>query len=132
LVATGTLKAHFDADQKIELLDFTTNSHDEYIPVRQMISAARPWHEWQKEWKAMNSPPDGKQSPEMNKKTKTKPMKSPAQPPPDFDPPESRVKSNMGITPSVFQFLEVRRAHGSSNSVPSDASLVCRSHGTNE
>jgi hypothetical protein len=89
-------------------LEFATSSHDEYLPRRQVVDAARPWHEWQKDWKNMNSSPDGKQSPEMNKK-KPKPMKSPSQPPPDLEIPETRVKSNMGITPSVFQFLEVIR-----------------------
>jgi len=42
----------------------------------------------------------------MNKK-KAKNMKSPAQPPPDIDLPQSKVKKNMGITPAVFRFLEV-------------------------
>jgi hypothetical protein len=106
LVATGTLKAYFDAEQKIELLEFATSSHDEYVPRSQVIELARPWHEWQKDWKHINSPLDGKQSPEMNKK-KAKAMKSPNQPPPNLDLPASKVKSNMGITPSVFQFLEV-------------------------
>lgn len=105
LVASGTLKAHFDADQKIELLEFVTSSHEEYVPRKQVIQSARPWHEWQKEWNNMNAAPDGKQSPEMNKKN-TKKMKSPNHPPPDLDLPESRVKPNMGITSSVFRFLE--------------------------
>lgn len=64
-------------------------------------------HEWAKEWQKVNAMPDGKQSPEMNKK-KQKQMKSPPQPPPEIDLPRSKIKPNMGITPSVFQFLEVR------------------------
>ena len=32
------------------------------------MEAARPLHEWQKEWQKVNAPPDGKQSPEMSKK----------------------------------------------------------------
>jgi hypothetical protein len=43
----------------------------------------------------------------MNKK-KAKAMKSPPQPPPEIDIPPSKVKLSMGITPSVFRFLEVR------------------------
>lgn len=106
MVANGTLRAHFDADQKIELLEFVTNDHEEYLPLSKVIAAARPSHEWGKEWKNLNSPPDGKQSPEMNKK-KAKAFKSPAQPPPEIDLPESKVKRSMGITPSVFRFFEV-------------------------
>lgn len=105
MIASGTLKAHFDANQKIELLEFITNSHEEYLPRNKFIEAARPVHEWTKEWKQVNMT-DGKSSPEMNKK-KQKPMKSPPQPPPEIDLPQSKVKSSMGITHSVFQFLEV-------------------------
>jgi hypothetical protein len=104
LIANGSLRAHFDAEQKIELLEFTTSSHEEYLPRTTVIDAARPLHEWSKEWHKVNST-DAKQSPEMNKK-KQKPLKSPPQPPPDIDLPRSKVKPNMGITPSVSQFLE--------------------------
>lgn len=107
LVANGSLKAHFDADQKIELLEFVTSSHEEYLPRTQILEIARPLHEWQKEWHKVNSPQDGKQSPEMNKK-KQRPMKSPAQAPPEIDLPQSKVKPSMGITPAVFRYLEVR------------------------
>jgi len=100
------LKAHFDSDQKIELLEFVTSSHEEYLPRNSVIESARPLHEWGKEWKNLNALPDGKQSPEMNKK-KAKNLKSPAQPPPDIDLLQSKVKPNMGITPAVFRFLEV-------------------------
>ncbi|KUJ13152.1 uncharacterized protein LY89DRAFT_699108 [Mollisia scopiformis] len=113
LVASGTLKAHFDADQKIELLEFVTSSHEEYIPRAQVLDAARPLHEWSKEWRKVNAPPDGKQSPEINKK-KAKPMKSPPQPPPEIDLPESLV-SKMGITPLVFRFLEIAEVMGQMN-----------------
>lgn len=107
-MANGSLKAHFDAEQKIELLEFNTSSHEEYLPRNQVVSAARPLHEWNKEWKIVNTPPEGKQSPEMNKKSKAKAMKSPPQPPPEIDLPQSKVKSSMGITDAVFQFLEVQ------------------------
>lgn len=58
----------------------------------------------------MNNPADGKASPEMNKK-KSKVTKSPAQAPPEFDLPQSKVKHSMGITHSVFRFLEVQALH---------------------
>lgn len=106
LVASGTLKAHFDAEQKIELLEFITSSHEEYLPRTQVVEAARPLHIWGKEWHKVNSSPDGKISPEMNKK-KMKIMKSPSQPPPDIELPASKVKPSMGITHSVFRYLEL-------------------------
>ncbi|KAF4612541.1 hypothetical protein G7Y89_g15591 [Cudoniella acicularis] len=114
LVANGTLRAHFDADQKIELLEFVTSSHEEYIPRTKIIEAARPLHEWGKEWHKVNAPPEGKNSPEMNKK-KAKALKSPPQPPPEIDLPTSKVKPSMGITPSVFRFLELAEVMGQMN-----------------
>ncbi|KAI0996058.1 hypothetical protein K3495_g12124 [Podosphaera aphanis] len=115
LVANGILKVHFDSEQKIELLEFITSSHEEYLPRTQVVEAARPLHIWGKEWHKVNSVSDGKQSPEMSKKKtspemskkKTKVMKSPSQPPPDIDLPASKVKASMGITHSVFRFLEL-------------------------
>jgi hypothetical protein len=113
LVANGKLKAQFDANQMIELLEFETNNHEEYLPRTKVVDAARPLHEWQKDWQKINAPADGKQSPEINKKGKARPLKSPPSQPPDIDIPDSKVKLNMGITPSVFRFLEVSRRHSS-------------------
>lgn len=97
----------------IELLEFETNNHEEYLPRTRVVDAARPLHEWQKDWQKINAPPDGKQSPEINKKGKARPLKSPPTQPPDIDIPDSKVKLNMGITPSVFRFLEVSRHRSS-------------------
>ncbi len=44
----------------------------------------------------------------MSKKSKPRPAKAPAGPPPDLELPHSFVKSGMGITEAVYQFLEVR------------------------
>jgi hypothetical protein len=107
LVSTGILRAQFDADQKIELFEFLTQSHEEYISRRLVIQAAKPAHNWVKEWHKVNTP-DSKQSPEMSKKGKAKLMKSPQTQPPDLDLPQSVVKQSMGITEAVHQFLEVR------------------------
>jgi hypothetical protein len=71
-----------------------------------VIQAARPSHNWVKEWRNLN-PQDPKQSPEMNKKSKPRPAKVPPGPPPDLELPHSVVKSRMGITEAVYQFLEV-------------------------
>lgn len=95
-------------NQKIELFEFVTTSHEEYMSRASVVEAARPIHEWSKEWRNVNLSPDGKQSPETTKKGKARQMKSPATAPPEIDIPDSKVKTNMGITPSVFRFLEVK------------------------
>ncbi|KAL2753759.1 hypothetical protein ACRALDRAFT_2029519 [Sodiomyces alcalophilus JCM 7366] len=116
LVATGTVRAHFDNDQKIELFEFITSGHEEYISRRAVIEAAKPAHNWVKEWHRVNSQ-DPKGSPEMSKKGKARPMKSPQNAPPDalVDLPESAVKKSMGITEAVFQFLEIVEVMGQMN-----------------
>ena len=83
-----------------------TNNHEEYIPRAKAFEAFKPMHEWNKEWHKMNTAPDGKQSPELNKK-KPKPMRSPPNPPPDIDIAPSSVKTNTGITEAMVQFFEV-------------------------
>lgn len=115
LVAHGKLKVIFNDQQKIELLEFETTHHEEYLPRGRVVEAARPLHEWQKEWQRLNTAPDGKQSPELNKKGKPRPMKSPNNAPPEIDIPESKVKANMGITPGVFRFLELAEVMGQMN-----------------
>lgn len=103
------MRAHFDNEQKIELFEFVTSGHEEFISRKSVIEAAKPAHNWVKEWHKMNTH-DTKTSPEMSKKGKAKPMKSPQNAPPDalVDLPDSAVKQSMGVTEAVFQFLEVR------------------------
>jgi hypothetical protein len=69
------------------------------------MDGVRPSREWAKEWHKANAPADGRQS-QMSKK-KAGSMKSSQTAPPEIDIPESKVRLNMGITLSVFQFLEV-------------------------
>lgn len=110
VIANGTLRAHFDEQQKIELLEFVTSNHEEYIRRNLAVDAIRPLWDWAKEWHKVNALPDVKNSPEMNKK-KAKTPKSQTQPqllpPPDVPIPHSKVKASIGITPSLVQFLEV-------------------------
>ncbi|KAL6413983.1 hypothetical protein AUP68_03515 [Ilyonectria robusta] len=115
LVSSGTLRAQFDAEQKIELFEFLTTGHEEYISRRQVIEAAKPAHMWMKEWHKTNSQ-DGKQSPEMSKKGKGRQMKSPQTAPPEVlvDLPDSAVNSK-GVTEGVFQFLEIVEVMGQMN-----------------
>ncbi|KAI1759092.1 LIM-domain binding protein-domain-containing protein [Hypoxylon sp. FL1150] len=113
VVSTGLLRAQFDADQKLELLEFITHSHEEYHSRKMVIEAAKPAHNWVKDWMKVNG--QDSRSPEMNKKGKAKPMKSPPHPPPDIDLPQSAVKQNIGITEAVFQFLEIIEVVGQMN-----------------
>lgn len=106
-MASGTLRVQFDAEQRIELFEFLTTGHEEYISRKKVIDAAKPAHIWMKEWHKVNAQ-DGKTSPEMSKKTKAKQLKSPQMHPPEIltDIPESAVNSK-GVTTAVHQFLEV-------------------------
>lgn len=113
-MANGSLRASFDPEQKIELLEFHTESHDEYISRKMVIERALPAHNWVKDWHKVNSQ-DTKLSPEISKKGKSKVLKSPQNPPPDLDLPDSAVKHKMGITEAVFQFLEIVEVMGQMN-----------------
>jgi hypothetical protein len=114
LVATGTLRVQFDSEQKIELFEFLTTGHEEYISRKQVIEAAKPAHVWMKDWHKVNTG-DSKQSPEMSKKGKRQ-LKSPQTQPPEVlvDLPDSAVTSK-GVTEAVFQFLEIVEVMGQMN-----------------
>lgn len=113
MVATGTLRVQFDSEQKLELFEFSTTGHEEYVSLKSVIKAATPAHQWVKDWQKINSQ-DIKSSPEMSKKTKQKQLKSPQNPPPDalVDLPPSAVNASMGIPEAVFQFLELAEVMG--------------------
>ncbi|PFH60300.1 hypothetical protein XA68_11146 [Ophiocordyceps unilateralis] len=115
LVATGTLRVHFDAEQRIELFEFLTAGHEEYVSRKRVIDAAKPAHIWLKEWHKANSQ-DAKQSPEMSKKSKAKLLRSPQTQPPEVlvDLPDSAVNSK-GVTEAVHQFLEIVEVMGQMN-----------------
>lgn len=102
------MRAQFDAEQKIELFEFLTTEHEEYIARRQVIEAAKPAHMWMKDWHKVNNSQDGKTSPEMSKKGKGRQLKSPQTQPPEVlnDIPDSAVNKE-GVTKAVHQFLEV-------------------------
>lgn len=87
-----------------------TSSHEEYIPRNVAVDAIRPLWDWAKERNKLNTLPDVKQSPEMNKKkAKTPKMQTQQQqlPPPVVPIPHSKVKASIGIPAALFQFLEV-------------------------
>lgn len=115
LVATGTLRAQFDADQRMELFEFLMTDHEEFISRKRVIDAAKPAHNWFKEWRKANVQ-DVKQSPEMSKKSKGKQLKLPQTQPPEvlMDLPDSAVNSK-GLTEAVHQFLEIVEVMGQMN-----------------
>lgn len=96
----------FDAEQKIEMFEFLSKEHEEYVSMTLVVEGAKPNHNWIKDWHRVNSQ-DNKSSPEMSKKGKTRHMKSPQTVPPDLDIPHSAVKHGLGITEQQYQFLEV-------------------------
>jgi hypothetical protein len=103
------MRAQFDENYKLDVLEFSTTGHEEFVSLKSVIKAATPSHNWVKEWQKLNTQ-DPKSSPEMSKKSKAKQFKSPQNAPPDslVDLPGSAVKESMGIPEAVFQFLEVR------------------------
>ncbi|GFP57188.1 adhesion defective protein 1 [Trichoderma asperellum] len=114
LVASGTLRAQFDAEQKIELFEFLTTGHEEFVSMRSVIEAAKPTHEWIKEWRTVNTI-DGKQSPEMSKKGKARQLKSPQKEPPGVLVDLNSAVNKQGVTPAVHQFLEIVEVMGQMN-----------------
>ncbi|KAL3474983.1 LIM-domain binding protein-domain-containing protein [Aspergillus californicus] len=89
LFATGTLRAHFDFQNKIEMLDIVIMNHTEYLPRSQL---------------QVLETPDLKQSPKVTKNTGKRAQKQAQQP--AFTLPESMVTSN-GVPTPVMSFLEV-------------------------
>lgn len=105
VVHTGTLRVQFDNEKKIDLFEFMSRDHEEYVSRTVVVEGAKPNHNWIKEWHQVNSQEN--KSPEMSKKSKARPMKSPPRPPPDLDIPHSVLKPNVGITEQQNQFIEV-------------------------
>ncbi|KKK26003.1 hypothetical protein AOCH_000459, partial [Aspergillus ochraceoroseus] len=90
LFATGTLRAHFDFQNKIEMLDIVIMNHNEYLPRSQL--------------QALEVLPDQKQSPKVSKNMGKRAQQKQAQP--SFTLPESMVTAN-GVPTPVMSFLEV-------------------------
>ncbi|KAJ5093713.1 Transcriptional activator ptaB [Penicillium angulare] len=83
----GNLRAHFDLNNKIEMLNITVTSHNEYIP-RQLLQSLEPQEQ--------------KQSPKVAKSAAKRAQKQGQ----SISLPESMVNAN-GIPTAVTQFLEV-------------------------
>ncbi|KAL2872779.1 LIM domain-binding protein [Aspergillus lucknowensis] len=128
LFATGTLRAHFDFQNKIEMLDIVVMNHTEYLPRSQLQALEMA---------------EQKQSPKVSKNMgKRAQQKQPQQP--AFTLPESMVTSN-GVPTPVMSFLEVAEtisqmqllfqySHQHPNLTPSESlrSLVGNIHSQNQ
>ncbi|KAL3496046.1 LIM-domain binding protein-domain-containing protein [Aspergillus germanicus] len=90
LFTTGTLRAHFDFQNKIEMLDIVVMNHTEYLPRSQLQALELA---------------EQKQSPKVTKNMGKRAQQKQAQQP-AFTLPESMVTSN-GVPTSVMSFLEV-------------------------
>lgn len=101
LVSSGTLRAQFDQNSKIDVLDFVTVNHSEYLPRAQLKTILSSF-----------SPPDEK-SPKHHKGAKQKaPQRQPT-----VSMPDAQVNS-FGVTDDVMNFLEVCPVHLSPPSFP--------------
>ncbi|KAH7021425.1 LIM-domain binding protein-domain-containing protein [Microdochium trichocladiopsis] len=107
----GSLRVHFDGEQKFQLFEFNITSHDEFLAHASVLEAAKPSHEWGKQWKNLNDPAPGAKSPEMSKKPKPKTMKSPPGPPPDIALSETII-TRQGVPKGVSPFLEMCEVMG--------------------
>ena len=95
VIATGTLRAQFDQNSKIELLEFVTSDHKEFLQRSQIKSLLSPL-----------SSPDQKSSPKQTKTMGKQKAQQRPPPPPPVQLPESQINNN-GVTDEVSKFLEV-------------------------
>lgn len=93
LVTSGSLRAQFDQNGKIDVLDLVTNEHNEYIPRAQLLAPVES--------------PEPKPSPKTSKTVgKQRSQKQQPPQPPQIQLPVSIVNS-YGVTEGVMRFLEV-------------------------
>lgn len=90
LIMFGTLRAQFDPNSKIDVLDFVTAYHTEYVSRASIKNPSSPY-----------SSPD-ERSPGQHKNAKQKAQRAQMQ----IQVPESRVNV-YGVTDAVMTFLEV-------------------------
>ena len=99
LVTTGSLRAQFDSNSKIDLLDIETRKHTEYVPRNKL--------------QLPPESPDQKPSPSITKNSKARSSQQRGKLQVPFDqtpqvvaPPQSII-NDWGTTVDVSQFLEV-------------------------
>lgn len=99
LILKGQLRAQFDQQTKIDILDLITTEHSEYIPRTTLVQAAA-------------ESPEIKQSPNTSKATGKRAQQRQKQQQLENQPPQVSVPEtafhDSGTTPAVWQFLEVK------------------------
>ncbi len=94
LVTLGSLRAQFDQNGKIDVLDLVTTEHNEYIPRTQL--------------QVSTDSPDPKHSPKASKTMgKQRSQQRHQQPPQAQTPLPISMVNEYGMTDAVMRFLEV-------------------------
>lgn len=93
LVTSGSLRAQFDQNGKIDVLDLVTNEHNEYIPRAQLLAPVES--------------PDPKQSPKLSKTVGKRSQQKQQQSQPPHIPLPVSIVNSYGVTEGVMRFLEV-------------------------
>jgi hypothetical protein len=106
LVSIGQLRAQFDQNEKIDILDLVTTEHNEYVPRQSLVQAAA-------------ASPDIKQSPNQSKAAgkraqQRQKLQQMQDQPPQIPVPETAIHE-FGVTPPTFHFLEVSRLASSTD-----------------
>ncbi|KAF3911494.1 hypothetical protein ABW20_dc0107094 [Dactylellina cionopaga] len=98
IVAQGTLRASLNMASQIDILEFDTSEHTEYVPRRILENAKR----------ASTSSPDQKASPRVNSKAvgKRQQMQQLPPPPPPISIPDSPIGA-WGVPDQVVKLLEL-------------------------
>ncbi|KAI9824579.1 MAG: hypothetical protein M1832_001668 [Thelocarpon impressellum] len=96
VISSGTLRAQFDQNSKIDVLEFVTQDHKEFLPRNQMKALVSPH----------NSPDQKMSSPKQTKTLGKQKAQQRALPPPPIVLPESQV-NDYGVTDAVTKFLEL-------------------------
>lgn len=106
LVLNGQLRAVFNQDQKMDILDLTTHEHKEYIPRAMLVQTAA-------------ESPEIKQSPNASKGSSKRAQQKQKQQQQENQPPQVPIPESAfhecGTTSVIWNFLEV--GHVSSSSV---------------
>ena len=111
VISSGTLRAQFDQNSKVELLEFVTQDHKEFLPRGQMKALVSP-----------HNSPDQKSSPKQTKTIGKQKAQQRAPPPAPIILPESQV-NEYGVTNEVAKFLEVRDGSCPSSALADRTSL---------
>lgn len=99
-MSTGSLRAQFDGNEKLDLLELITTEHNEYVPRQALVQTAAA------------ASPDIKQSPNQSKAAGKRAQQRLKQQQLENQPPQIPVPDSVvmefGVTFPTWHFLEVR------------------------